>query len=220
MLPYLGLFDSFDNLDQINIENVAAWLKPPPNLIQLENYLANRILYPQTLPMNIQDMEIDLAILREALKLNLNQTKQNDFLASNLFLNMGLRKILIPERFLKCVGDLKKLTWAFVDALPIDSKRKDWFEDLWNIVLTDDDTDQTIGSLILPEFGSSSGEIEVNIVGKTYKVKAGSLLVIPCPKDKCELSYKLKQGKLLGKGENSVQVSGGSLGIMIDARKR
>ena len=219
MAQFVGLFDSFDNLDQINIENVAAWLKPPPNLIQLENYLANRILYPQTLPMNTQDMEIDLAILREALKLNLNQTKQNDFLTNSLFLNMGLRKILIPERFLKCVGDLKKLTWAFVDALPIDPKRRDWFEDLWAIVLTGD-VDETVGSLIIPQLGGSSGEIQLNIMGKSYKVKTGSLLVIPCLNDSCELSYKLKQGKLLGKSENSVQVSGGSLGIMIDARKR
>ncbi len=219
MVQSVGLFDSFDNLDQINVENVASWLKPTPDLVHLENYLANRILYPQTLPMNASDMEIDLAILREALKLNLNQTKQNDFLADSPFLSMSLRKILIPFRFLNACGDLKKLTWAFVDALPIDPKRKDWFEDLWSIVLTDD-IDETVGSLILPEFGGSSGEIEVNIMGRSYKVKAGSLLVIPCLKDKCEASYKLKQGKLLGKSENSLQVSGGSLGIMIDARKK
>lgn len=219
MPQFIGLFDSFDNLDQIKVEDIAAWLKTPLQQHQLENYLANRILYPQTLPMNAFDMEIDLAILREALKLTLNQTKQNNFLADSPFLSMTLRKILIPSRFLNAIGDLKKLTWAFVDALPIDLKRKDWFEDLWSIVLTND-IDETAGTLILPEFAGSSGEIEVNIMGHSYKVKVGSLLIIPCLKDKCEASYKLKQGKLLGKSENSLQVSGGRLGIMIDARKR
>lgn len=219
MAQFIGLFDSFDNLDQINVESLAGWLKTPIQLIQLENYLANRILYPQTQPMSVLDMEIDLGILREALKLTFNQMNEDNFLADNPFLNIGLRKILIPVRFLNSIGDLTKLTWAFVDALPIDPKRKDWFEDLWNIVLTDD-TDETIGSLILPEFKGSSGQIEVNIMGQSYSVKAGSLMVIPCPKDRCSVSYKLKQGSLLGKSENFLQVSGGKLGIMIDARVR
>lgn len=219
MAQFSGLFDSFDNLDQINVESVAGWLKTPIRQTQLENYLANRILYPRTLPMTAIDMDIDLSILREALKLILNQTSEDNFLADNPFLNMGLRKILIPVRFLDSIGDLTKLTWAFVDALPIDPKRKDWFEDLWSIVLTDD-TDEIVGSLILPEFGGSSGEIQIYITGKSYSVKAGSLMVIPCPSNRCDLSYKLKQGHLLGKSENSLQVSGGKLGIMIDARKR
>lgn len=219
MAQFAGLFDSFDNLDQIKIDSVASWLKIPIQLTQLENYLANRILYPQTIPMTVADLEIDLAIVREALKLTLNKGVQKDFFASTPFLNISLRKILIPVKFLNSVGDLKKLTWAFVDALPINPKRKDWFEDLWSIVLTGE-TDETVGSLILPEFGNSSGEIEINVMGKLYKIRANSLLVIPCAKDKCDVSYKLKQGRLLGKSENALQVAGGSLGIMIDARRR
>lgn len=214
----IGLFDSFDNLDQINIESVASWLKTPGQNVRLENYLANKILYPQTLPMTTSDLETDLAFLREALKLTFKQKEQNEFLGQNPFLNFSLRKILIPERFLNSVGNLNKLAWAFVDALPVDAKR-DLFEDLWSIVLTDE-TDEVIGSLVIPEFANKSGEIEVNIIGKTYKVKFGSLLIIPCPKIKCLMSYKLKKGKLLGKSENSVQVLSGRLGIMIDARKR
>lgn len=208
MAQFSGLFDSFDNLDQINVESVAGWLKTPIRLTQLENYLANRILYPRTLPMNAVDMDIDLSILREALKLTFNP-----------FLNTGLRKILIPAGFLDFIGDLTKLAWAFVDALPIDPKKKDWFEDLWSIILTGD-TDEVVGSLILPEFGGSSGEIQIYISGKSYSVKAGSLMVIKCPINRCDLAYKLKQGHLLGKSENSLQVSGGKLGIMIDARKK
>jgi len=63
-----GLFDSFDNLDQISPEAIAAWLKPAPELALLENYLANKIFYPQALPVTERDMRIDLSILREAIK--------------------------------------------------------------------------------------------------------------------------------------------------------
>ena len=65
-----GLFDSFDNLDQIDIDSLILWLKNKPSSIQLENYLANKILYPQITPITADEMKIDLAILREILRLN------------------------------------------------------------------------------------------------------------------------------------------------------
>ena len=65
----LGLVDFFDNLDAINAEAVASWLKPVPSLVQIENYLANKILYPRSLPQTKYEMQMDLAILRESLRL-------------------------------------------------------------------------------------------------------------------------------------------------------
>lgn len=220
MPKFSGLFDSFDNLDQINLENVAQWLKRPPQITQLENYIANRILYPQILPTSAYDMEIDLAILREVLKLAFSQTQKDDILlGENPFLNRALRKILIPRKFLKYVPDLARLTWTFVDVMPMQDEKKDFFTDLWTIVLTDD-SDEIVGSLLLPQFSSPSAQIELNILGKLYHIKAGSLVVLPCPKERCEISYKFNQGKILGKEENSVEIYGGKLGVMIDGRKR
>lgn len=219
MPKFSGLFDSFDNLDQINLENVTLWLKRSPQIVQLENYLANRILYPQIVPLSTVDMEIELAILREALKLTFSQIQKNNLLGENRFLNPTLRKILIPRRFLNYVPNLIKLTWVFVDTIPAKAKPKDFFADLWTIVLTDD-ADEVVGSLLLPEFSSLTSAMELNILGKAYKVKSGSLVVLPCPKERCEISYKFNQGKVLGKMENSVEIFGGKLGIMIDGRKR
>lgn len=220
MPKFAGLFDQFDNLDQTNIENVASWLKRPPQLITLENYIANKILYPQTLPLTSDDMKIDLAILREVLKLTLVHTQNgNALLGENPFFNPVLRKILIPRKFLNYVPDLARLTWTFVDILPLAEKRKDFFEDLWTIVLTND-SDEVIGSLLIPQFGSPSSQMEIKIADNPFKVKAGSLVVIPCSKERCGISYKFSQGKILGKTENSVEVFGGRLGIMIDGRKR
>src|SRR3990167_9440024 len=107
-----GLFSSFDDLDQISPEAIASWLKPAPELTSLENYLANKILYPQAVPLTKHDMQIDLAILREALRMNgpkPGEQKSNALLGGNPFLNITLRKILIPERFLDFVPDLASL---------------------------------------------------------------------------------------------------------------
>lgn len=217
-----GLFDSFDNLDQIPIENISSWLKVVPNLIQLENYLANKILYPQTLPLTETDMKIDLAILREALRINgpkLNLGKNNPLLGDNPFLNITLRKILIPQRFLTFVPGLISITWAFVDGLLLNRRKEDFFWDLWTVVLTDD-TDEIVGSILLPQFIGESGVMELSLSSKTYKIRPGSLTVIPCPKDRCEIAYKFNQGKILGKEENAVEIYGGKLGLMIDGRNQ
>lgn len=221
MAKLSGLFDSFDNLDQIDINDLISWLKPAPNPIQLENYLANKILYPQALPLTAQDCQIDLAILREALRLNGPKPADEGgpLLGDNPFLNIALRKILIPEKFLRSVPDLTVLTWAFVDGLLLHRKSKDIFEDLWTVVLTDD-TDEVVGSVIIAQFAGASDSLDMNVLGKDIRIKAGSLVVLPCPKDRCEISYKFAAGKLLGKKEAALEVYGGRLGLLIDGRNR
>lgn len=209
MLAGIGLFDSFDNLDLINVDSLIPWLKNSPSPIQLENYLANKILYPNTLPLTEYDMKIDLAILREVLRTNSPK--------SNSFLNIALRKIIIPERFLRYVSDLVSLTWAFVDGLLLNNRKEEWFGDLWTVVLNSN-TEMIIGSILLPEFGSFADSMNVTILGKDYQIGQGSLIVIPCQKGRCEIVYKFSDGKLLGKKESAIEVYGGALGLMIDGR--
>lgn len=214
-----GLFDSFDNLDQIDVNLVASWLKNPSSEVQLENYLANKILYPQALPLTDSDMKIDLAILREALRISAPAEKEGSLLGNNPFLNLTLRRIMIPERFLLYVSDLAGLTWAFVDGLLLNRKKGDYFEDLWTVVLTDD-SDEIVGSVILPQFENKADVLELSILGHNYKIKAGSLSVVVCHKDRCEIDYKLASGKLLGKKESALEIYGGKLGLMIDGRTK
>lgn len=223
-----GLFDSFDNLDQISPEAIAFWLKPIPQANFLENYLANKILYPEALPLTEHDMQIDLGILREALKMSKaladamkvpkpGSEKVNALLGDNPFLNITLRKILIPVRFLNFVPHLMSLTRVFIDALLLNRERKDFFQDLWTIVLIDD-IDEVVGSVLLPQFESSGGVMNLKLPSKNYEIRQGNLMLIPCPQDRCEIAYKLQRGKLLGKQENAFEVYGGKLGLVIDGR--
>lgn len=216
-----GLFGIFDNLDKIPVEAIAFWLKPPPNLIQLENYLANKILYPQTLPLTEYEMKIDLAILREALRINGPKgidKKTNSLLGDNPFLNITLRKLIIPKKFLSFVPNLVSLTWVFVDGLLLDRKKEDWFQDLWTVILSGE-VDEVVGSILLPQFEDDSSIMDLNILKKNFKIRPGSLTVIPCPKDRCAISYKFSKGTILGKKESAVEVYGGDLGLMIDGRR-
>lgn len=212
-----GLFDSFDNLDQISIEDIARWLKPQPQPSSLENCLAQRILYPQTVPITDYDMKLDLAILREALRLfSPKGGKVIPMLGDNPFLNVTLRKILIPSKFLNFIPDLPMLTWAFVDGLLFGRKKQDIFWELWTVVLTGD-LDEVIGSLAIPEF-KKGGQLYLITLGKSYKIRAGTLVIIPCSKERCEVAFKFKQGKILNKENLSIEVYGGRLGLMVDGR--
>lgn len=216
-----SLFDSFDNLDQIDVNSLTLWLQDlpsKPSLVQLENYLANKILYPATLPMTDLDMKIDLAILREVLRINGPQaTNATELLGSNPFLNVVLRKMIIPEKFLHYVPDLTSLTWAFIDGLLLNRQQKDIFWDLWTVVVTDD-ADLRVGSILLPQFKGKGDSMDLSVLSRNFKIKAGSLTVVPCPKDRCEIAYKFAAGKILGKKESAVEVYGGKLGLMIDGR--
>lgn len=210
MPKFKGLFDSFYNLNEISVDSLMSWLKNPPATVQLEDYLANKILYPTTIPLTDFDMKIDLAILREALRIN--SPKPDD-----PFLNITLRKIVIPEKFLQYVPDLVSLTWAFVDGLLLNRRKKDWFEDVWTVVVADD-IDEIVGSVLLPQFGDSNDNMILTLLGQDYKIKAGSLTLVSCPTSKCQIAYKLNNGKILGKNISAVEVYGGKLGLMIDGR--
>lgn len=214
-----GLFDSFDNLDAIDIDSLSSWLKNPPTSVQLENYLANKILYPHSLPLTEQDGKIDLAILREALRINgpKPDIKGGPLLGDNPFLNITLRKMIIPQRFLSYVPDIVSLTWAFVDGLLLNRRRKDWFEDLWTVVEADD-IDEVIGSVLLPQFTGHSDSLKLSLLGKDFKIKPGSLTRLLCPRQRCEIAYEFAGGKILGKRVSAVEVYGGRLGLMIDGR--
>ncbi len=219
MLILPSLFDIFDNLDQISPEAITTWLKPVPDLNYLENYLANKVLYPEALPQTEYDMQIDLSILREAIKINgpKGTPKINALLGDNPFLNITLRKILIPSKFLNFVPDLKVLVICFIDALLPDRKKSDFFQDLWTIVLTDG-AEEVVGSVLLPQFEAGSGSMRLNLQNKAYEIRPRNLTIIPCPSDRCEIAYKLQGGKLLGKADSAVEVYGGKLGLIIDVR--
>lgn len=191
-----GVFDKFKDLDQIPMDDILKWINPVPNRIVLENYLASRIFFPQTVATSQQDLKWDLAILREALKRNAD------------FASYISKKIFIPEDFLTRFPNLSALIWAFVDAI----KPKD----IWTVLLKGAKFD-TLGSVIVP---SSKGKVEVEIAvdGKTQKVAPDNLMFIPCSKHRCQISFKVKNGQILGKDAGMVEIFGGRAGVIVDTR--
>ena|SRR3989344_4502976 len=98
-----GIFASL-NVENIPPEEIARWLKPNPGLDFIENYLANKLLYPATIAYSQADLAIELAILREVVKGN-----PQKFMAAG--------KFLIPPELAERIGTLPDLTLALFDVL-------------------------------------------------------------------------------------------------------
>lgn len=68
----LGMSYSIANvLAQAGEENVLRWLPGQISLAQIKNFLANKMIRPTTLPETIEELLIEHAIAREALRLSL-----------------------------------------------------------------------------------------------------------------------------------------------------
>ncbi len=199
-----GIFDTIDNLDLISSDEVTKWLKRPPQPIALQNYIANRLLYPQAVAASMEDLEIDLAILREALK------------KDQSYFSPETRKIIIPDLLVSRIPDLAKLVWVFIDAylLNLDQKTR---PEIWTVVLRGDGTDETLGTIIAPHF-KGRGSITIDLDGKSSTLKQGGLMIIPCPKNQCEIKFKVSEGEILTQKSGVVEVFGGKLGLVIEGR--
>lgn len=197
-----GVFAQFDNLDQIPVESFIKWFSAVIQPIRFQNFVANRLLYPQTVPVTTEELKLDLTILREALK-------------EKGYVQKELQKISIPVDFLDRFPDIAQLVLAFVDAYLLESRESG----IWKIV-TKDKNEQILGTFIIPTNARRNSSLQVGIENKIYDLKLGSLARIPCLKNHCRLFFKIKDGTLLGKDVGKADVFGGRLGIIVDGRLR
>ena len=188
------------------VEELVKWLKHLPDPIILKNFIANRVLYPQIIPVTKEEMEWELAILREAVR----NTPD--------FFNPTARKILIPASFLSRVPDLSKLVWVFVDAYLLNWTKNNPGQNIWTVVLRNEDKDEVIGSIIIPELAEQTSSIQILVNEKNVQIPKGGLAVIPCDVNKCKIGFKVNKGVLLGINEGMVEVYGGKLGLIVDGR--
>lgn len=196
MSKLAGHLSSFRDLDKISVQGLTRWIPHPPNPFYIENYLANRIFYPQTVPQTKEDQDLELAILREALIKNPS------------FFSNKEGKFLIPQSLISCTN-LGQIVWAYLDVY----KPKG----LIRVFLKNQKT-YTLGTVLVPDVNKKEGLIELVIENKKYSVKIGNLEVIPCPKNYCDINFFSKSARIMGKNEESLEVFGGDLGIVVDAR--
>lgn len=191
MSKLTGVFELFRFLDQIPTSDINRWLKSELETHQLENFIGNRILYPQTLPITKQEMEIDLAIFREALR------RQPEI----LFDKNG-KKIVIPEEVENRFGSIETLLRSCIEAVSPGETRFVYTKKLTG--------NKLIGSIVSPQNFSNELIVTVTINDQVLGLRGGQIILLP-----------FRDTHLLIKiGNWEVFASGGDLGLMVDLRGR
>lgn len=95
-------------LDHFPAETVARWLPFIVNLNDIENYLANKRLFPRTIPPTNHEYEIDLAQVRQSI-IKLGERDDKDYLEIPEFLNLvvtgGVASHLSPRDLVNLILD-------------------------------------------------------------------------------------------------------------------
>lgn len=201
-------FSPYPGLKDIKIEELISWLskqRNKTNIFQnqriLENKLGNRILYPQTIPVSLEDLKLDLGLLKQIL----DSQPQN-------YYNQHLKRLYIPEEFLAMFPDLQELILLFIDIFNPSG--------ITSILAKGEHLGpKNLGTLIKPKIVSKNGQINIWVKDKKYQVRVGDLTVIPVASQKVDIKFESKDAELLGKKVTTVEIFGGQLGLIIDGRK-
>lgn len=187
-----GIFEQFRYLDQIPVSDLTKWLPSKIELHALENYIANKIIYPQTLPLNQMEMNIDLALLREAVKRQPEIVFTKDSQRLNLPINYQYR-----------FGSFEVLIKALVEALCP--------KGVVQIFIESSSKPQLVGSLVVPSSIPKEEIVSVSVNNQVLGLKRGNIALLP-----------FKDPHLIVKIENSPEVlaMGGNVGLVIDLREK
>ena len=67
-MPKFGIFQNFPDIGQIPTGDISRWLRPSPDPSKIEDYLGNKMLYPETVPIAKTELAIELAVFEEIKK--------------------------------------------------------------------------------------------------------------------------------------------------------
>lgn len=200
MPVFLGLSGYFSKLEEDDSDNLQSWLCLKKDRTILENEIGNKILYPQVVPQTKEDVLFNNVFLRKIIELNIGE-----------LYNKNLKRIDIPEVFLELVPDLQSLAGAFIDVIKPEGITVFTFK-------SNCFGRKNLGSIIRPENLQPGCFITIGIGEKQYQIKIGSLIVIPVPESKTDITFTSITAKLMNKKILSAQIAGGKLGLIIDAR--
>lgn len=236
--------------DQENLDEIRRWLISDQSEEDVRNYLANKVLFPASIPVTPADLEIDLAILRvllrRALASFLNRWPEVIYLPGG--------PLMAPVEPIIFTGDLiNKLPGPAYSALVIldglqptgvttlieDQNRiatslgaAAMLNPMLTVQVLDTSSFLHLGTIISP-VGNARPGTPVLKLKITYpnghesvlEVKQGALETLPLPAGqsaKIQLQplhrYDVGMGAA-GRG-GSIKVTGGTLGVIIDARGR
>ncbi len=243
----LGIGHHLDQLlKQIDPEQILRWLPKRISVRELEDYVANKVLFPQTIPMTAEDLHLELALARELIRAMLPVAFPAHYDRDGNGLMPPMEMILASGAVLANAPRPGQAALALLDALqpvgicsltldtqgmaaPLGAVAQ--AQPLATVQVIEAGFFRELGSVVVPHGQAKSGEVILNLK-MTYEsgseleveVEYGSLEVLPLPSGQsAELQLRPNKRFDIGAGPGRSwrrKVYGGAVGLIIDARGR
>ena len=192
MTALTGIFATLPGIENIPPEGIQKWVKTRMGDHTIENYLANRIMYPQTIAISLEDKQIDQAIIQE-------------YIARNpaYFYNPLTHKLNIPQgvtHYIQPTHDLMLILCSLLSLSPITP-----------VFISDGNSVKDVGSILVPNPLPVASKINVSFNGQNQILEKGKFYHFPISDQHIKLKFDT---------QNEILVSGGPLGVTIDLRIR
>lgn len=233
-------------LDQIDPERVLAWLPNKVTASELADFVANKALFPQTIPMTPEEVHLELALARELIRSMLpiafpshyDITGHGQMPPMELILASGAVLANAPRPGQAALALLDALQPVGICSLTLDTQGMAaplgavaQVQPLATVQVIEAGMFRELGSVVVPHGQARSGEVILNLKmvyesGSELEVEVeyGSLEVLPLPSGQsAELQLRPQKRFDVGAGPGRSwrrRVYGGAVGLIIDARGR
>lgn len=196
MSGFQSAFKLFPYFDQMPLSELMAWAPVDTSEEALDNYFANRLLYPQVCAVNQKYYLWDQILLKAAI------ARQKDF-----FYNSQTKRLHIPAELQDLVPDLIQLVELFLDVCQPQGINYVWLK-----------PDGVIGTILTPKLLRAKGSIVIVAGEQRYEIVIGTLGRLAIEDRKIDIHFTSVAATLMGQPDFQLEVAGGQLGILIDTR--
>ncbi len=243
---YLGMGHAANQaLNHIRPENLIRWLTFTPERPEvIVDYVWNKSLYPHVIPSSPQELEIEYALARELTRHAVLSARQSWRNARQQGLLPHFDTIVLSGSTLTCTPSMDWSALLALDALlPVGISRV--LLDPWGIATAlgmiaphspqafvqtlETGAFIDLGTVISISGRARRSEIvlrgslrsEDTVKGEPFEVRCGTITTIPLAYgQQAELTLQPRRGEIEGMSRRRFNVTGGELGLIIDARGR
>lgn len=201
-------------MEIVDTEKIGRWLPFLANPKEVEDFCANKFLYPTSIPATKKSLFLTLACLREEIRQQLTEaTKWH-------------KTIILTKKLLEVTPSPSLATLVALDAfepldlVPIVKKEDNREVYLGTVIsLSSVDKKRKVVAKIVCSFGRVASDARKETV--EVKIPPEEITVIPTKEgQKINLTIYCGGARLLDKKRVKVEVEGGKVGVVVDSRGR
>ncbi len=231
--------------EHVETQKILRWLPNGVSASDLQDFVANKMLFPQTVPMTSEDLQLELALARELIRIVLSsflpaysRDAEEVLPPVEMILASGAVLANVPRPGQAALVLLDALQPVGICSLALDAQglaaslgAVARIKPMATVQVIEAGAFQELGNVVIPTGEANEGEVILQLKmiyenGSELEVEVefGSLEVLPLPAGhSAELQLRPQRRFDIGAGPGRNwrrRVYGGSVGLIVDARGR